>query len=460
MIKQPEATSLVIQDAIGVARRSPAYARGFRLMEQRASDFGSDTAMQLAAIAGYPEARHGLDNRIQAHWLGVWADRTLPEQADEVVIGGGLHAAIYCAGRVAAGYPKPLVLERHRPGGVMACSEGPAFWLNSRNRPGTGGLPGQRQALNWLPGGLIQLSQMPGGEFHDNSALAWAIRLMLCEYADVRKATVKRITPQTQTIILTIENGAGLSARRIFAKRVIDARGLAEPKWKPGPKPSGRVITFTDLMARMDKPWPLKDVRRAAVVGSGDSARNAVEALVGLGPKPPVAWLDTPDRVDVYAERWPRTCQDWRLRERSRYAALGAYLNRRLEGEVCDEDPIETATSGVLEVIREKGVVTDASTVALVNNQTYDLVVMCTGWQDGFCGYPNETMATVPGELAKTYAGRRNLFFRIGPQAVLPFTSSEVARGYTNRSENRVAMFRLVPRTAALAGTLPPVAVL
>jgi hypothetical protein len=71
----------------------------------------------------------------------------------EVIIGAGFHAAVYAATRVLSGFPKPLVVERgHRAGGTFAMTDRPTFYLNSRNRPGGGGLAGdQGTSLNYLP---------------------------------------------------------------------------------------------------------------------------------------------------------------------------------------------------------------------------------------------------------------------------------------------------------------------
>src|SRR5207248_8155169 len=105
----------------------------------------------------------------------------------EVVIGGGFHAAVYAATRVLSGYPKPLVLERNRRvGGTFAMTSRPTFYLNSRNRPGTAGLAGDQGAsLNYLPGAPIPAANASIAEYQTNTDLAFAIRLVLAQFADV-----------------------------------------------------------------------------------------------------------------------------------------------------------------------------------------------------------------------------------------------------------------------------------
>jgi hypothetical protein len=92
---------------------------------------------------------------------------------------------------------------------------------------------------------------------------------------------------------------------------------------------------------------------------------------------------------------------------------------------------------------------------ALVGDRTYDMAVTCTGLSlpplDGGLSYfPVEpagaTLATVASPVPS---------YRVGPAAGIPLSPAEKAAGINYASA--VAMFRLTPRTAALAAMLPAV---
>ena len=58
----------------------------------------------------------------------------------------------------------------------------PTFYLNSRNRPGNGGLAGDQGAsLNYLPGAPIQAANVSMTEFQTNTDMAFVIRLALAQ---------------------------------------------------------------------------------------------------------------------------------------------------------------------------------------------------------------------------------------------------------------------------------------
>src|SRR5262249_54898643 len=113
----------------------------------------------------------------------------------------------------------------------------------------------------------------------------------------------------------------------VAAGRVIDARGLGEPSGAAVANTS-TILTFPQFMQRMAGMWPLRGVRRVAVIGGGDSARCAVESLLGIAPQPflAAAARDSVQRVDWFSDDLPTSCEGWQQRIRGRYQALGRYL--------------------------------------------------------------------------------------------------------------------------------------
>lgn len=145
-----------------LAELEPEASVGIEAMRARAGEFSSPLAATMAGIAVHGPSRREINGALDV----MFAREELRGVGviDELIVGGGLHAAIYSAVRVGEGFAKPVVLEaRDRAGGAFAFSEGPAFYLNSRNRPGPLGFPGESGALNVLPGAPFQPSDVSGG---------------------------------------------------------------------------------------------------------------------------------------------------------------------------------------------------------------------------------------------------------------------------------------------------------
>jgi len=419
-----------------------------RAMMQRESEFPNPLAAKLTGIALDPYGREYADQALDS-W---WSDE--PRRQDtlratgtsrEVVIGSGFHAAVYAATRVLSGYPKPLVLERNqRVGGTFAMTGRPTFYLNSRNRPGTAGLAGDQGAsLNYLPGAPIQAANVSMTEYQTNTDMAFVIRLALAQYAEV-------VTNATVTSV--VRDGTGVEIAMadrdpLFAGRVIDARGLGDPTGQDLANGT-TILTFPQFMQRMGGMWPLRGVRRAAVIGGGDSAKCAVESLLGIAPQPfmAAAALDSVQRIDWYTDQLPTTCENWQQQIRGRYQAIGRYLRpdrfgvRRLTVAGRRARPVALPGTG------------------LIDGRTYDLIVVCTGNREtdingldvgAFDEYE------IPGGTVVARQHYNLAAFRVGPHARLPFTGQEREDGIADIPANGVSMFRTASKTAALAVTLP-----
>jgi hypothetical protein len=336
-------------------------------------------------------------------------------------------------------------LERgERAGGAFAMTARPTFRLNSRNRAGNAGPAGdQRASLNYLPGAPIQAANVSMAEYQTNTDMALVIRLALAQFADVvTGATVRSVAGDGTGVEIEIAD-----RDRLLAGRVIDARGLGDPY--PRDVANGTsILTFAQFMARMALRWPLRGLRRVAVVGGGDSGKCAVESFLGIAPQPPMAaaTLDSVDRIDWYSDDLPTTCERWQQDIRGRYQTIGRYLR---------PDRLGVRRLNVLPRRARPLVLPGA---ALIDGRTYDLVVLGTGNREtAIDGLDVDSFDEY--EIADADAVARAHYdlpaFRVGPHAALPFTSQEIADGVADIPANAVSMFRTANKTAALAATLP-----
>src|SRR5579859_222592 len=420
-----------------------------RMVMAREPEFGSRLAAQLTGIALDPTGRQIAEQAMDAYWADQPRQERLQRDSSagrEVIIGGGFHAAVYAATRVLAGFAKPLVVERSaRVGGTFGLTAWPTFFLNSRNRACGAGLAGdQGVALNYLPGGPIQAANVSMTEYQTNADMAFVIRLALAQYADViTDAQVLSVTRDANAVEMDIaERGV------LRAGRVIDARGLGDPI-DQNQANGTTIVTFPQLLARMASPWPLQGVRRAAVIGGGDSGKCAVESLLGIAPQPMMAAaaLDRVERVDWYAVDLPDTCERWQREIRGRYQAIGRYLR-----------PDRFGVRRLSVVNRRVGPVAVPG-AALINGRAYDLVVLCTGNRetdiDGLV-FGSFDEYEIPGSGDPVAREHYALpAFRVGPHARLPFTTGERQDGIADIDANAVSMFRTASKTAVLAATLP-----
>ena len=436
---------MVLTDAMKAAMRpvwlSRRLSAGIRILSERQDEFDSRLAMNLAGIAMIPDARAAFDQALDSYWNSYIVRL---REAKEVIIGSGVTAAGYCAARVLSGFEPPLVLEASdRPGGVFALSHLPAFRLNSPNRPGLGGVPGEQAALNYIPGAPIQLAGLSRAEFQDNTDVAFVVRAMLAMYARVipgSAVTGLEADGATRNTVTYTYYGA----REMIAGRVIDARGTGVPVAECDGK---IVLDFNQFMKRMDDPFPLRGMGRVAVIGDGDAAKCVIESLLGISPGLGMtpASLDWVPRIDWYAPKLPDNRDEWKRTQRGRYGCIASYL-----------PPEETFAEKTarLRLFRKTGTPVRSIGCVLVRERTYDMAVMCTG------NRLNELNPDFSGawelygspRMCRRIGGTSLL--RAGPAADLPFSDQEQTNGVDRRPENAKGMFRYTPKTAALAVSL------
>lgn len=417
---------------------SQRLSEGMRILAERENEFSSRLAMNLAGIAMIPDAREAFDQALDRFWLSQRG--TQPLEWNEIVLGSGVTAAVYCAARVLSGHARPVVLEAsERPGGVFAVSRKPSWRLNSPNRPGLGGVPGDESALNYLPGAPIQPSDLSREEYQDNTDISWVTRATLALYG--------RVFPATAATSYEVEsrNKIRVTAERgMFAGRVIDARGTGFSKMECDGK---LTLSYQQFMKRMDEPFPLRGMRRVAVVGDGDSAKCVVESLLGISPglRMTPASLDYISLIDWYGESLPNNCEAWKETQRGRYLRIGAYLRRSGTGPGRER----------LRVMNKTAQVTNSIGSVLVRERSYDVAIVCIGDELKSLNTAYDGAWDVYGQPRMARKMSSYELYRAGPAADLPFTDRETIAGLASRPSNKVAMFRYTPKTAALGVSLP-----
>ncbi|MFI5916483.1 hypothetical protein [Dactylosporangium sp. NPDC051541] len=444
--------SAQITDVLSTVNTRLATGPGLQALRQRAAEFPDPLTASLTGIALDPAARDIAEQLLDR----TWSDEQRRQEIlgfsptdREVIIGSGIHAAVYAAVRVLRGHPRPLVLERaDRAGGTFAMTARPTFRLNSRNRPGGAGLAGDQGAnLNYLPGAPIQAANVSMAEYQTNVDLALVIRLTLAQCADVVTGTeVRAVSSAASGVEIEFTN-----RNPLFAGRILDARGLGDPAGQDLADGT-TILTFAQFMQRMAGTWPLRGVHRAAVVGGGDAGKCAVESMLGIAPQPPMAAaaLDHVERIDWYADNLPTTCTAWPDRVRGRYQAIGRSLRPDRFG------------AQRLYVLQRRARPIPLPGAALIDGRSYDLVVLCTGYREtpieGLrAGYfERYDTGELDGGDGVTIATKHELLpaFRIGPHAGLPFTDRERSDGVADISDNAASIFRTASNTATLAAVL------
>lgn len=423
---------------------------GVDAMMSRVDDFDSPLAALLAGVGVNEESRRHFDTLSDGEWGQFWTPRS-NAVLDEVVVGSGPHALIYAAIRSAKGISVTILEKEERAGGSFACSEGPAFWLNSRNRPGPLGIPGEGIGLNVLPGVPLQPCMVGGGEYQTNYDLAWTIRANLMfltrvkVHTGVRVKGIKRVSDR-----YALDVRGNLSRSEIKAKRVVFATGLGDPnKFYSGDTKPKRLLDFNEFMARMDTTFPLRDMDRVAVIGAGDSGKTVIEALLGQGPTTgmSVPELDFPNRIDWYGCGYNNQT-DWCNENRGRYNRIGKALGDRIE-------PMPNANL----------LPTEGFESVQIGLRTYDWVINCTGCTGsvkatrdfGRANYEvNERVVARVVEVSNSITDQ---VYAIGPAAQIPIVGVEQRSvpEFSRIPENIASLFRYAPLTAAFANSLPRV---
>lgn len=409
-------------------------------MLMRGREFSSPLTALLAGIAITPVARAQFEDFLDDTMRSATA---IDDHSEEIIIGGGLHAAVYAMNRPKG--KRLLALEnRRRIGGILAQSRAPFFYLNSRDRPTSSALispllPGRGQPLNMLPGAVLQTSDIGSNATLTNDDLAFVIRANLVLRSRVRFSFATEIRDDKEGKLAVI-TGAG---NTLLSDRVILATGLGKSK----PALAG-CITFEQFMNYANSPFPLRGIKRAAVVGAKESGNVTVEFLLGLGPKAgnSVINLDYVDHIDWFGQNC-LTAEEFERCNRRRYGAIAGEIPRRIlpiPGRVCESKP----NGGGIRLFARTPSGEFRSPI-----EPYDIVIFATGFEqtDPKIEFgepePFRTRASEPFTATK-YPGRE--IYRIGPCANLPLSNAE-ASATKGLPDNSAAVWRWAEKTARFA---------
>lgn len=446
MLNDAEATRVVEEQLarLPVTMRNAVYLmvgnaqmdRGIAAMWGRSESFDDPLQAVLAGIAVHPPAREKFEDAMSK----VFRERTVEpdDYYPEVVIGGGINAAIYAMTRYKLGYPAPLIINYGRWGGQFAKPVGNAFYLNSRNRPGSRlDLPGRPGPLNLIPNGVLQPSDISGSEYQTNDDLSFLIRLNLIMSEAVFMQTYVDDVEQVSVNRYRLYSGDTYLCQ---TSRIVYATGLGRPK--DSSSFFDNVQTIDEFLRDMTAEFPLEGIKRAAVVGAKDSGNIAVEALLGQGPQSMgnVASLDFVERIDWYGQEATTACE-YRQKTRSRYEGISRYMPRG-NGEYTRVFPKPRARDFI----------------AL--SSAYDLTVLATGFREQVVrGIANQYGPLTPvydtpfsNRIIAARVGKKAIYV-IGPASDIQPSRKELqdAPALQRIGENSAAIFRYAQRTADFA---------
>lgn len=372
----------------------------------------------------------------------------IPDLSDkEVIVGGGVHASIYCATRVALGFPKPVVLEREAGfGGVFHRYGygGMAFWLNSANRASLDSVKegptrliprDANDELNYMPNCEMQISRKSNSEYPSSRDVSLTVRTNLQQYAfkiyTSASVTVDPYNPRT----ITVEDRIYGDTDTVRVGRLIDARGLSPRKPEVA---SRRIMTVEDLYSN-----PPADMRNVAVIGDGDSAMIAIELL--LGQSDSKTYRPTVETIDWYGPRVPATKKQFLNSIQIRYAGISRHLP-------------QAKTVGIIQPYQERGMVAPTGDGVIVNSRRYGYAIMATGYEpESRTDYNPAYQSYVfddGGRIARFINEPGSGAYVTGPAAEMPLTDSEFQVGFGRFPRNSVSIFRTSGMTARLAAKL------
>ncbi len=250
----------------------------------------------------------------------------------ELVVGSGVHAAIYNAERLSNDPAEPaLTVElSENEGGQFAAPEGPVFRTNTRTRPedtSTPNVPGTHGSLNHFEGpGVLQQADITGSAYGTQDTLGLPVRInhllysMLINETEVVQVSANEATESgvAGKYAVTLRRKSDGEEVQVITDRLVFASGLGEPKTgfekndqatqdivneeiaKAEAGEDSQIMSFAQFASRVgdeSDPFPLRKFGWVAVIGAGDSGAAATEYLLGYGPDPRLSTAQL-DRVN------------------------------------------------------------------------------------------------------------------------------------------------------------------
>lgn len=369
-----------------------------------------------------------------------------------VIVGGGVHGAIYAATHYAVTGNRAMVIERQAsPGGVFGrlCP----FRLNSVNdasresvQSGPSRIRPRSESddLNYFPNAPVpQISRRAQGHEYPAST---DVRNMIC---DTLYETAE-VYADCSLFAFDSDGDCYIDGNMIGnAERIIWAAGLRMTASFPTSK---SILTAEQFLADPTRlSWARQNV---AIVGGGDTAATVAEVATGQGMTQLGSAL--PNSIAWYGgTRMPTHKMAWAEKIHARYMGLARHFPQLGDISILrDEDGDEYPTANMLggeSYIRpyaELGEIRDLGNKAMVNGRLYDQVIDATGFRP---------VRPTPGSFAPFLANGRAIAERdenYGKVFVVGAACENLpAYGpVTSRfGASRKAIFALAPATAELA---------
>lgn len=331
-------------------------------------------------------------------------------RADEIVIGAGVHAAIWTAEGDDTSNSSLVLEARKKTGGIFGIAERATFRLNSRTRAKNikkEGVPGKPGSLNDLGDGVVQPSDLTGDVYQPNDEIARAIRTNLALQADVltsaRATGFKRVVRPSQDkpgrfeVQFVTEDGK--DTYTLYTDRLVIASGLAtersygtiefadaeskkifdEELDKADRGESSLIHTHDTFNKRTGNPsvqFPFEEFneKTVGVTGIGDSSKTDIDLLTGNGPTSSgsVRQIDAVEEI-VWFGQTNATKEAYLNESRVRYSTIGLELPR--EGRPDYISRIETAPA-----LRKVSARRTDDGRLTINGQTLDYLLLDTGY--------------------------------------------------------------------------------
>ncbi len=405
--------------------------------------------------------------------------------ADIVIIGAGVHSAIFAA-RVRAENPELRIVvvdEAEKLGGQFrSYGDRPVFSINSRNHRSQKNeklaLPGKDGNLNSFGDKApIQLTDISAETYPTNVELGDVTAINSFMSSDAMlgvsyMSNVRQTTTDETTQLVTVSDGE--QTYNIRANQLVIASGIGEREIAKKEKPKG-VWTAEDLFSHFGNSeitFPMDEFvgKRIMIKGGGDTGRVVAELFARLAPKEAYGksnvQLGGPREIIWYGADFDSK-EDFQRTNRPRYQRLAPFIrpaDTLYFDDKTDEQTFlipstdkvisidENAANGDLEV-------TTIDSSGFRDRQTADIVIDCTNLSSDIFelfkdqGAIENSIGFVP-ELDQTAEVAKKIgpdITFIGPVAKLPLTRQEKQTFADGISENTVAIWANQLRTNVVA---------
>lgn len=357
----------------------------------------------------------------------------------EVIIGGGVHAAIYAATRGRMGKVQPMILERSGAyGGPFGRLSN--FMLNSQTfsnaeafKSGPARIPFNTpsESQNYFPNFRRQVWDIAYREYPDSQDIARVVENAIMNYSEsYRYCDIEWEISEDDIRLYQKGTGNRIQGR---PSRLIIATGLKmpEPKYTVGPQ----TVISADLFLSA----PFVPDGRIAIVGGGDTANIVAEYLLGMSPT--VLAEMPPAQFDWYGgSDMPVTKEEFISTRTGRYMGLARHFP-------------ESRKNGVINPIRRKGIISQIGDYALVNFERYNLVIDATGYKPdpAIDRYDYETLYSEMGDPMAVVHGENPNVYAIGTCA--PVSNRQIQ--YSTKAEGAlVSIYSEAQLTTRFAGEI------